>query len=68
MLTAIDLQGMSQRDYAEQHGLNYSTLKSRVQKGRNDLRQAFEKLLQLHPGRPRPHSRIQHKIRRLQKC
>ena len=32
MLTAIDLQGMSQRDYAEQHGLSYSTLKSRVPK------------------------------------
>lgn len=42
ILTAIDLQGMSQRDYAEQHGLSYSTLKSRVQKGRSDLRQAFE--------------------------
>lgn len=42
MLTAIDLQGMSQRDYAAQQGLPYSTLKSRVQKGRDALRKAFE--------------------------
>lgn len=41
-LTAIDLQGMSQRDYAEASGLPYSTLKSRVQKGRAELRKAFE--------------------------
>jgi RNA polymerase sigma-70 factor (ECF subfamily) len=42
MLTAIDLQGMSQRDYAEQQGLSYSTLKSRMKKGRDALRDAFE--------------------------
>jgi len=42
MLMAIDIHGMSQRDYAEQHGLSYSTLKSRVQKGRAELRKAFE--------------------------
>ncbi|KIC35509.1 RNA polymerase sigma factor SigZ [Leisingera sp. ANG-M7] len=42
MLTAIDLQGMSQQNYADQQGLPYSTLKSRLQKGRKELRKAFE--------------------------
>ncbi len=42
MLMTIDIQGMSQRDYAASRGLSYSTLKSRVQKGRADLRKAFE--------------------------
>lgn len=42
MLMAIDINGMSQRDYAQEHGLSYSTLKSRVQKGRSELRKAFE--------------------------
>lgn len=42
MLMAIDIHGMSQRDYAQAQGLSYSTLKSRVQKGRAELREAFE--------------------------
>ncbi|MGI9391710.1 MAG: RNA polymerase sigma factor SigZ [Boseongicola sp.] len=42
MLTAIDLEGVSQRDYAAANGLSYSTLKSRVQKGRSALREVFE--------------------------
>lgn len=42
MLMAIDIHGMSQRDYAAANGLSYSTLKSRVQKGRAELRKAFE--------------------------
>lgn len=42
MLLAIDVNGMSQQAYAQAHGLAYSTLKSRVQKGRAALRQAFE--------------------------
>ncbi len=42
MLMAIDINGMSQNDYAMAHGLPYSTLKSRVRKGRAELRKAFE--------------------------
>lgn len=42
LLTAIDIQGQSQKEYAEVLGISYSTLKSRVQKGRGQLRQLFE--------------------------
>ncbi|KPA20655.1 ECF RNA polymerase sigma factor SigH [Shimia sp. SK013] len=42
MLTEIDLNGMSQRDYAQAHDIPYSTLKSRVTKARTDLRDLFE--------------------------
>ncbi|MEM7136098.1 MAG: RNA polymerase sigma factor SigZ [Myxococcota bacterium] len=38
LLRAIDLQGHSQRAYAKELGVNYSTLKSRVQKAREELR------------------------------
>lgn len=43
LLTAIDLEGRSQRDYADDIGVSYSTLKSRVQKSRLELRGLFEK-------------------------
>ena len=42
LLTAIDLNGQPQKDYAAQHGLAYSTLKSRVQTARSSLRGLFE--------------------------
>ncbi len=42
LLTAIDLNGVSQKDWAAKHGMSYSTLKSRVQKGRQQLRELFE--------------------------
>ena len=42
LLTAIDIQGQSQKSYAEASGVSYSTLKSRVQKGRSELRAVFE--------------------------
>ncbi len=42
MLTAIDIEGMSQTDYAKANGLSYSTLKTRVQKGRAALRDSFQ--------------------------
>ena len=37
---AVELRGLSQRAYAEAHGLPYSTAKSRVQRGRHLLREA----------------------------
>lgn len=42
LLTAIDLNGQPQRDYADEHGLAYSTLKSRVQSARLALRSVFD--------------------------
>lgn len=37
LLTAIEINGVPQKEYAQQHGINYSTLKSRVQKSRKLL-------------------------------
>lgn len=42
LLRAIELEGCSQKTLAEQQGLSYSTLKSRVQKARLELRAMFE--------------------------
>lgn len=42
LLTAIDIQGYPQKSYAEHFGISYSTLKSRVQKDRAQLRRLFE--------------------------
>ena len=42
LLTAIDLNNQSQKQYAEQLGISYSTLKSRVQKSRGLLKQVFD--------------------------
>ncbi len=42
LLMAIDINNQSQKQYAEQHGISYSTVKSRVQKSRQLLRQVFD--------------------------
>ncbi|ELR66883.1 RNA polymerase sigma factor SigZ [Photobacterium marinum] len=42
LISAIDVHGLSQKEYAEKQGISYSTLKSRVQKGRMLLRKSFE--------------------------
>lgn len=42
LLTAIDLNGIPQKEYAQQNGIAYSTLKSRVQKSRQALQHLFE--------------------------
>ena len=42
LLTAIDINNQSQKQYAEQLGVSYSTLKSRVQKSRALLKQVFD--------------------------
>lgn len=41
LLTDIDINGQSQKEYAVKLGVSYSTLKSRVQKGRKQLRKLF---------------------------
>ncbi len=38
LLDAIDLQGRSQKEYAQSLDISYSTLKTRVQRARRDLR------------------------------
>ncbi len=43
LLRAIDIEGMPQKDYARQHGISYSTLKSRVQSARRKLRKRFQR-------------------------
>jgi len=42
VLTAIELDGMGQKAFAESRGIKYSTFKSRVQRGRIQLRKVFE--------------------------
>ena len=42
LLTAIEINGVSQKEYAETSGINYSTLKSRVQKSRQALYALFD--------------------------
>jgi len=42
LLLAIDIEGQSQKDYAEKAGISYSTLKSQVQRGRAKLRTLFD--------------------------
>ncbi|OHY96221.1 RNA polymerase sigma factor SigZ [Vibrio rotiferianus] len=42
LLSSIELEGMSQQKLAEEQGISYSTLKSRVQKGRVELKKLFE--------------------------
>lgn len=41
LLTAIDIEGIAQKQYAAEQGINYSTLKSQVQKSRQQLHQLF---------------------------
>lgn len=43
LLTAIELEGISQKEYAALHGIKYSTLKSRVKKSRQSLYHLFSK-------------------------
>jgi len=42
LLTAIDINEQSQKDYAREIGVSYSTLKSRVQKSRERLKKVFD--------------------------
>ena len=42
LLLTIDLAGQSQKQYAEENQLNYSTLKSQLQRGRAELKSLFE--------------------------
>lgn len=55
LLTAVDLEGKSQKQLAAQQGLSYSGLKSRVQRGREQLRGLFQSCCEMeldHRGQP----------------
>lgn len=41
LLIAVEIEEVSQKEYAENNGLNYSTLKSRVKKSRQKLHNLF---------------------------
>jgi RNA polymerase sigma-70 factor (ECF subfamily) len=43
ILKAIDLEGISQKEFASSNNINYSTLKSKVQASRSLLKGTFEK-------------------------
>lgn len=47
LLTAIEIEGVSQKDYAALHGIKYSTLKSRVKKSRQSLLNLFGQCCEL---------------------
>ncbi|MGF1703972.1 RNA polymerase sigma factor SigZ [Photobacterium makurazakiensis] len=47
MLIAIEINGQSQKEYAEEKGIKYSTLKSRVQKSREKMHGLFQECCDL---------------------
>jgi len=47
LLTAIDIERIPQREYAQELGINYSTLKSRVHKSRLQLRKLYGECCEL---------------------
>jgi len=47
MLTSIEIEGVSQKAFAEKAGMKYSTLKSRVQKSREKLNTLFQECCEL---------------------
>ncbi|CAH6925837.1 RNA polymerase sigma factor SigZ [Vibrio chagasii] len=47
LLLAVDIKGQSQKEIAEAQNINYSTVKSRVQKSRGDLKNLFEQCCNL---------------------
>lgn len=47
LLDAIDIQGRSQKEYAQSQGIAYSTMKSRVQRARRALRDVVLRCCQL---------------------
>lgn len=51
LLLAIDIEGHSQKEYAERHNMTYSTLKSRVQRARGQLRGLFDNCCQFELDR-----------------
>ena len=68
LLIAIDLNGESQKDYAESIGISYSTLKSRVQKARSELRNLFDDCCQMTLDNQGNLKDYEHKPNACKKC
>lgn len=51
LLQAVDIEGWSQKEYAQELGIGYSTLKSRVQRARVQLRHLFDECCHLELAR-----------------
>ena len=47
LVLAVDIKGQSQKEIAEAQNISYSTVKSRVQKSRGDLKNLFEQCCNL---------------------
>lgn len=47
MLTSIEINGLSQKEFAQKSGIKYSTLKSRVQKSRDKIHDLFKECCEL---------------------
>lgn len=47
LLNKMEIEGQSQKEFAKQHGIPYSTLKSRVKKAREQLKIIFDKCCEL---------------------
>lgn len=68
LLTAIEIEGLSQKEYAQQLGIAYSTLKSRVQKGRKSLRSVFGQCCEFSMNEQGQLVNMQPKTRSCSKC
>ncbi|WP_135442533.1 RNA polymerase sigma factor SigZ [Vibrio tasmaniensis] len=47
LLLAVDIEGRSQKEIAQSNNISYSTIKSRVQKSRDELKKLFEECCNL---------------------
>ena len=68
LLLAIDINQESQKDYAKKHNLNYSTLKSRVQKSRLKLKKQFENCCTFSIGKNKKLLNYTQKSSHFQRC
>lgn len=68
LLTAIEIDGLSQKEYAEKIGVKYSTLKSRVQKSRQSLYGLFSDCCELSIDRKGNLVDFQAKRRNCSRC
>ena len=47
-IIAVDIEGISQKDYAEKAGISYTAAKSRVQRARKQLKNLFQQCCEAH--------------------
>ncbi len=68
LLRIIDLEGQSQKDTAVNLGISYSTLKSRVQKARMELKALFEECCFYHTDKQGNLIDFEQKTERCKNC